>query len=409
MLNILNIIKNFRYEYSNFSTTVKYLIIMEVFSSIGGGIFSFIFIFYIVNLGYSTVFYGALSSVSGFSYLLMALPIGIISSRIGSRKMLFIGSFFSIIFILIYVITSNVLLLYSGAVISGLAQAFSSPNFNSLLSKASEEKRRNFVFSFNGFVNLIGSTLGITVSGLFPSLGKFLFRNNLMGFKLALLTVLILWTISLILIRFLKDDIKIKREERKKVPREILKTMLKLTIPASLIGLGAGFVIPYFQLQFQYRFHLGISAISYIFSITTFAMAILMLFVPFLARKRGSLSTIVTFQVIAALLLLSMPFSSNLSSMGLYFFSALYFFRTILMNVTGPVQSSFELTMIPEEFRPFMSSLVSLSWIGMNSISVYFGGIIMNYSLNLPFYICASFYVTSSILYYIFFKNVIKK
>jgi len=339
----------------------------------------------------------------------MALPIGIISSRIGSRKMLFIGSFFSIIFILIYVITSNVLLLYSGAIISGFAQAFSSPNFNSLLSKASEEKRRNFVFSFNGFVNLMGLTLGITVSGLFPSLGRFLFKNNLIGFKLALLTVLILWTISLILIRLLEDDIKIKREERKKVPKEILKTMLKLTIPASLIGLGAGFVIPYFQLQFQYRFHLGISTISYIFSITTFAMAILMLLVPFLARRIGSLSTIVTFQVIAALLLLSKPFSSNLSSMGLYFFSALYFFRTILMNVIGPVQSSFELTMIPEEFRPFMSSLVSLSWIGMNSISVYFGGIIMNYSLNLPFYICAIFYVTSSILYYIFLKIAIKK
>lgn len=409
MYSLTKIFYNFKKEYSNFNITIKKMILANALSSIGSGIFSFLFIFYVINTGFSTVVYGLLSSITGITYILFILPVGIISSRLGSKKMIIFGNMLGIISIILYILSNNIFLFYSGSIIYGISGAFSNPNFNSILSKASEEHRRNFVFSLNGFLNLMGSTIGIVLSGYFPALGSKLFNSDEIGFKIALTITAILWIGTLITILSVKEDIKLKRNEKINIPKNVLKTMIKLTIPASLIGLGAGFVIPYFQVQFQDRFHLSISTISYIFSITTFSMAIIMLIVPFLARRKGTLTTIVSFQLIAAVLLFTMPFTSNLKNFGLLIFSGLYYLRTILMNVAGPIQSSFELSMVPEIYRPVMSSLVSLSWVGMNSVSVYLGGIIMQYSLNLPFYICTAFYITSSVLYFIFFKDLVKK
>ncbi|MEM2269078.1 MAG: hypothetical protein QXM30_05730 [Thermoplasmata archaeon] len=127
-----------------------------------------------------------------------------------------------------------------------------------------------------------------------------------------------------------------------------------------LIGFGAGFVIPYFQLQFKFRFGVSIESISYIFALTDFIMAILMLYIPFYAEKKGTLITIVVLWLLATLTLFLMPFISYLP-MGFYMFSSLYIIRTILMNVAGPIQSSFEFSLIPKDFRMITSSLLSLS------------------------------------------------
>ncbi|MEM3220548.1 MAG: hypothetical protein QXV43_04370, partial [Thermoplasmata archaeon] len=107
----------------------------------------------------------------------------------------------------------------------------------------------------------------------------------------------------------------------------------------------------------------------------------------------------------ATLTLFLMPFISYLP-MGFYMFSSLYIIRTILMNVAGPIQSSFEFSLIPKDFRMITSSLLSLSWVGMNSLSAYLGGILITISLNIPFYSCNAFYLSSAIMYYIFFRNV---
>ncbi|MEM2269077.1 MAG: hypothetical protein QXM30_05725 [Thermoplasmata archaeon] len=42
----------------------------------------------------------------------------------------------------------------------------------------------------------------------------------------------------------------------------------------------------------------------------------------------------------------------------------------------------------------------------MNSLSAYLGGILITISLNIPFYSCNAFYLSSAIMYYIFFRNV---
>ncbi len=134
-------------------------------------------------------------------------------------------------------------------------------------------------------------------------------------------------------------------------------------------------------------------------------MAFLMLYMPYIERMRGPLRSIVSSWTVSTLFMIAMPLSGIFGFMALPIFSTFYFFRTIIMNAISPVQSSFELSMLKEQHRPVASSLETLAWNAANAGTVILGAVVMKYSLNLPFYICAIFYISASLLYYRFFRN----
>ncbi len=399
------IVKTILSKYGKFSNTVRILILIELLISIENGIIYFLLIFYIRAIGYLPVIYGLMTSISGLVFLLTVVPSGIISSKIGAKAMLSLSIIISIFSLLILIFFQELALLIIASILMGISWSFSQPNFGSLLASASTVDERNYVFSLNGFFNLVGMSAGTVLGGYFPSIGEVLFSNAILGYKLSFVISILIFISVFFLIEMIDIDIKMERGRSASIPQDVRKMLIKLTLPAMLIGFGAGFVIPYFQLQFKYRFGISIESISYIFAITDLLMAMLMLYIPFYAEKKGTLMTIVSLWLLATLTLFLMPFISNLP-MGLYLFSSLYVIRTILMNVAGPIQSSFEFSLIPKEYRMITSSLLSLSWVGMNSLSAYLGGLLILYSLNLPFYICTSFYLTSALMYYIFFRNV---
>lgn len=319
--------------------------------------------------------------------------------------MITLGIFVDIIAFIILLFFTSIPLLVISAIFMGLSWAFTQPSFGSLLASAASVNERNYVFSMKGFSNLIGMSLGTVISGYFPSIGKILLSSELDGYRISFILSILISIVLVILIRKIGTDIRIGREKRISLPKDVRTTLIKLTVPAMLIGFGAGFVIPYFQLQFKYRFGISIESISYIFAFTDVLMAILMLYIPFIAERMGTLKAIVSLWLLATITLFMMPFVSYLP-LGFYLFSSLYVMRTILMNVAGPIQSSFEFSLIPRDYRMITSSLLSLAWVGMNSLSAYFGGVLIVYSLNIPFYICTAFYLTSALMYWIFFRGI---
>jgi len=195
------------------------------------------------------------------------------------------------------------------------------------------------------------------------------------------------------------------RGSRPKFREQGYGIIYRLMLPAMLIGAGAGFLIPYFPVQFKDRFGASVQLISLIFSLTSLFMAFFMLYMPYIERNRGSLRSIVSSWLLSTAFMIAMPLTGIFGFMALPLFSAFYFFRTVIMNAISPVQSSFELSLLKEQYRPIASSLETLAWNAANSGTVVLGAIIMRYSLNLPFYICAIFYIFASLLYYRFFRN----
>ncbi|MGC8547136.1 MAG: MFS transporter [Thermoplasmata archaeon] len=393
-------------KYTSFSDESYRLIRLQFIYGLSSGIFGFLFIFYLSFFGYSPLEYGLLISVQGIAYIVSIVPSGVYASRIGAKRMIILGIIVDMLAYPMLSFVSYFYILVLASALIGLSSSFVNSSFSSLISKSADESIRKYVFSLSSFFGLIGNTIGNLMGGILPEIGV-VAGSKTLGYRMLPFLLLFLILLALFISIRIKLDIKLrKKEQRPKLDSKTSKLILKLIIPASLIGFGAGFLIPYFQLQFKYRFNINVESISFIFALTNLVMAFVILFVPFIAERRGSVFTIVTFQSLATLTLLIMPFIGGLRGIGLSLFTSLYIFRTLMMNVSNPVQTSFELSLIPEEHRPFMSSLVSFSWTGLNSVSTLVGGYLIMISLNIPFYITASFYFTSSVLYIAFFGKM---
>ncbi|MEI6310272.1 MAG: hypothetical protein WCP58_11600, partial [bacterium] len=77
------------------------------------------------------------------------------------------------------------------------------------------------------------------------------------------------------------------------------------------------------------------------------------------------------------------------------------------MNMSGPIQSLFNMEMVPAADREVANSFSALAWNGAWTISSWVGGsIIHSLSFSISFYITIGLYVLSSLAYYFLFRRV---
>lgn len=385
--------KAFR-EYASLSSSSRSLAAYYLLYGVSSGLSGFIAIFYVISLGYSEVFYGALSSAGGFSYVAFLMLSPYVSRRIGARKALAVGTGLYSASSAALAASASPATLFAAFVASGASGALIYPNFSSLVSVSEERNRLTSSYSLSGFSNQIGAFAGTALSGyLADSLKALIGQPGSYRAVIAIASAVA----AASLVEPLKRGPDIRPGPLRR--RSGLRMMWRPLVAAALIGAGAGFLIPYFQLQFKYRFNAPVQQISLVFSAANLAIAIIMLFMPAVERALGSLNSIVWSWIAATLFMIAMPFVSGLPA-GFYLFSSFYIIRTVIMNAIGPVQSSFEMSLFQEQERPFFSSAENFIWNATNSATVVAGGIIMQESLNMPFFICGAFYLSASAVYY---------
>jgi predicted MFS family arabinose efflux permease len=177
---------------------------------------------------------------------------------------------------------------------------------------------------------------------------------------------------------------------------------LKLTLPAMLIGLGAGLIIPFMNLYFRDRFGLSEGEIGLLFAVMQGFMVIGNLFGPAVSRRLGLVRGVVATQ------LLSVPFMVLLGVSSFFPVVAVAFFlRSGLMNMNQPLTSHFAMEVVSKRDHAVTNSLLSLSWFVAWSVSADIGGaLIERNGYTPPLLIAAALYVAASALYWFFFKNV---
>jgi len=177
---------------------------------------------------------------------------------------------------------------------------------------------------------------------------------------------------------------------------------LKLVVPAMLIGLGAGLIIPFLNLYFRDRFGLSEAAIGILFSAMQAFMVAGNLFGPAVSRRLGLVRGVVLTQ------LLSVPFMVALAlSTWFPLVAASFFLRSALMNMNQPLSSHFAMEVVPKRDHAVTNSLLSLSWYIAWSISADVGGVLIERKgYTEPLLIAAGLYAVASALYWWFFREV---
>lgn len=398
-------------NYKLFSKNANLYLLAIIFFCISYGAFNMLQGIYIKELKIGEDFLGVLISVKTFALAVSAFPCAIYMNRLGKRKAIFISVFIVTLTTILQGYFMNKWIILFFAIIQGVFSSLLAVTEGPFLMENSKDNLRirlfSIVFAFNTFAMMIGQyAFGNIVEGLNKGI------NIISAYRYGIILCGLLGFISLIFIFFIKNVEDEKSHSQIISFRSSLsvineKGVREFLIYNILVGLGAGLVVPYFNVFLKYKVNITTSQLGGIMSMSQIATGVGGLIVPSLARRFGKVNTVIICQVLSIpfLLLIATPPSIMIVSIA-------FFMRSALMNMAGPVIGNMSMELVESEKRSVLSSLSSLSSNFSRAISAAIGGFIMRHVPNgyeVPYYITAALYIAATIYFYKHFKNMPSK
>ena len=396
-------VRLFYLSYAGLERDAKLLVLSTSIWSVTFGFLDVTYAPYLSVIGQRGELIGTLMLVSSLSSAILMIPFGILADRYGRKPFILVSAVFSALSFSVYFFVTDIILFGIAELIKGLSWGMSWGTSAALLSEKASEKQRPYAFGLSSFGFAVGSVVGYAM-GAVPDILTSVYG---MGYPQSI-RVMYLAT-AVVAFASLFPLIPIREEKRQLTEKTKVK-WLNITswrivswvaLTNALIGLGAGFMVPWFSYYFTQKFGVSLAEIGIVFAVSQIGMAIAYLIVPKMVEKIGSVRTIVSVQATAILVLLLISISPVFTAA-----SILYTIRVILMNMASPALSSFFLGMLRNEERASGNSFVWASWNIGNALPRPIAGYIMdNVFLDMTLYICASLYSVSTVIFYSVFKK----
>ena len=376
---------------------------------LGQSIFTLIFNLYLRALGYSDSGIGQILSKVSIGAAVAALPAAFLFRRAPARTLLVLaGALTALGYTLQSTFRAPELLLLL-AFVTGMVITVFRLSIAPVIMKETGPGARPFLFSASFGVLFASAIVGSIVGGALPHFFRTFNGEEQGALRATLYAGCVLTLLSTVPFFAMTEP----AGAEKKPPPSALEQVrdfleidwglhLRLILPAALVGLGAGLIIPFMNLYFRDRFGLTEGEIGALFGVMQGFMVVGNLFGPAVSRRMGLVGGVVATQ------LASVPFMIVLALSGSFpLVAAAFFLRSGLMNMNQPLASHFAMEVVPRRDHAVTNSLLSLAWFLAWSISADIGGaLIERRGYTGPLLIAAALYVAASILYWIFFNDV---
>lgn len=380
-----------------------FLLIVFLFNLLNGG-YQVIFNLYLDSLGYQSDFIGTIASVRLIIGAFLGIPLGIMATRIGYRKTLILLGLMISISVFGVANTNSKYLLFIFSILWGNTFVLMGIITAPFLARNSNIEERNHLFGFTFSLQLWSSMLGSFIGGslttglqtLFTIQNSYRYTFNLY----ALIAIL-----SLIPIYLLRSD-RGTNENSKRILHDVLKIakyspIRRFILYSVLIGLGAGLVIPLFNIFLRLRLGASDFQIGLLMSFTRIATSVGCLLTPYLVKLFGQSRSVLASQ------LLSIPFLLIIGGIPYFPVVAIaYFLRTSLMNMVNPIVESVSMQVVGEDERSAASSLIRTFRTFGRGTGVYLSGILLTSgSYLIPFILTCLLYLIGSLVFYFSFRK----
>jgi predicted MFS family arabinose efflux permease len=380
---------------------------------LGQSIFALLFNLYLRSLGFGDSNIGQILSKVSLGAAVAAIPAAVLFRRIPARALL-VGSaaLAACGYVLQASLTAPELLLLV-AFLSGMVLTMFRLSIAPVAMREAGRTARPFLFSASFGVTFISAIVGSALGGALPHLFQGLTASDGLALRWSLFVGA--GVTFLAALPFLAMDERPAPDASRGAegfpnPIDQIRDLfeidwtihLKLILPAAMVGLGAGLIIPFLNLYFRDRFGLSAGQIGILFSVMQGFMVAGNLFGPAVSRRLGMVRGVVWTQ------LASVPFMIVLAVSGFFPLVVVsFFFRGGLMNMNQPLASHFAMEVVPERDHALTNSLLSLSWYLAWSVSAEIGGaLIQRKGYTEPLLLAAGLYVGASVLYWTFFRRV---
>lgn len=382
---------------------VKWLVYLTSFSGLAYGYLIIAITAYLPEVGLSSGDVGLLIGVNGLVFVVSAIPIGILADRRGRKTIFMLGLLGIPPSILVYAFTTELSLLLVAASIAGVCEGGFASTWNALIADQTTTRNRNAAFSLSFVVGTASFGMGFAVPFLFPPIQGWIGLTSeeihnytfMLMAGLAALSPALLWP----LIRDYKEEMKPRSGF---VRGQSTGIVLKFSGINSLIGLGAGFIIPLIPTWLLLKFGVTDAWSGPLLAVSSITIGLAAILSTRLANSYGMVRAIVLTQAMSTFFMLSLAFVP-----GAILAAGMYLVRAALMNMAVPLLDSFLMGIITKEERGFASALNSLVWRLPNSASTIVGGkMLEDGEYELPFYIATVLYAAGIILFFHYFRDI---
>ncbi len=177
--------------------------------------------------------------------------------------------------------------------------------------------------------------------------------------------------------------------------------ILRLALPAFIVGCGAGLTIPFLNLYFRDRFHQDPGAIGLYYGVAQVLTMGGFLLGPLLARRFSHVHAVVATE------LLSIPFFLLLAltdHLGVAL--AAFWMRGALMNMNQPVSMAFAMEIVPAHQQAVANSVRTFAWNSAWMVSTVAGGwIIERHGYAPGMFVTMGLYLLAASLFWTFFRG----
>jgi MFS family permease len=366
---------------------------------------------FIIESGHSREFLGLVNAAPSMAALLLGVPMGLLSDRMGRKRAMILGFSLANLAIIAMILSRLEALTLCMALVFGAAGQLYMVSQAPFMMKASDDRSRDVLFSLSFGMFPLASTAGNFLSGYLPGLfkGWFHITSSVQAYQGVLLFCVISSFVVLVPILFIHepgatrpDAVAGAKDPKPSIWKILFRPLtMKLSLPNLFIGFGAAILVPYFNVFFAERHQMSDASLGILFSAGSLLTGVACIIGPRLVGNLGGkVRTVVLGQAASLVFLLMIGFSPWpwLAVVG-------FLARGALMNMVAPLFDAFGLEQSLESEHGAVNSIRSLALNVGWAVGPYISGLVQQrYGYSPLFISTAVLYAISILLVWIFFQ-----
>ena len=390
-------------QFASVPRGVKLLIFSQVMNNFAFGYLLIYVSAYLLEIKVGADVIGAIIGIQGIVLVLSGVPLGLLSDRRGRKWFLIAGNLLLAPVILIFAFTDSVTLWLIASAIGGLGEASALSSWNAIIADRTDLGNRDGAFSLSFIVSNLFLSIGTALPFFFPLLETATGLSSLVIHREALVVLgsanFLAPLVIFALLRNYKEKI-VTRDETSR--RGNIRLLLRFSGINSLIGLGAGLIIPLIGTWLKLKFGVPDTFSGPFLAVSGITIAFSAVGSSRLSAKFGLLKSIVMTSGGSTLFMFSLAFIPSVFVAG-----GVYIVRAAMMNMSAPLMDSYLMGIIAPERRGLASSISAIIWRLPNSVSTIVGGFLLaSGRYDLPWIAASLLYATAIGILYVNFRNI---
>jgi len=398
-------VRGYLTHFQQLSSNVKFFLIGNAVQGLGLSIYSLLFNLYLKELGFGESSIGSLISTASLGISLMAIPAALFIERFHVKHLVMTGMLFSSFFYFIQILNVGESGLFTFGLLASMFQAIFNISVSPFYLRNSTPQVRVYVYTLNSAMNMGAHLVGYLIGGFLPELLKEIspLSSQIEIFRSSIMIALSLVFMSNLLFIQIKR-VPIPRNHRhlfEGLKGKEWRILSRLIIPKLCFSFGGGLVVPFMNLYLKERFNLSTQMIGISYAILQTFIFVGIFISPALIKRTTRLNFIMITGFLAVPFMITMGLATSVTIV-----LSCFFIRGMLMNMSSPIISMFEMEHVNEKDCVFASAMIQFFHHLVYTTSTRIGGLMIEkFSFGPTFYMAGAFYFAAVVCYYYFFRH----